>query len=99
MTQAPDNTDRKNPISGTPAPARAPAPESREMFSEISSLVAAMAKALGLSEADAAAALEGGEISLGMDRDGNGNPFVAATYKGVTARVYQGAIKRASDGA
>jgi len=72
-------------------------PESREMFTEIASLMAAMAKALNLSEADAIAALERGEVTLGLDRDSNGNPFVAATYQGVTARVYQGAIKRETD--
>ena len=69
-------------------------PESREMFTEITSLMASLAKALGLSEADTAAAVERGEVTLDLARDANGNPFVAATYKGTTARVYQGAIKR-----
>jgi hypothetical protein len=65
------------------------------MFTEISSLVAALAKALELSEADTAQAVERGEIGLNMARDANGNPFIAATHAGKTVRVYQGAIKRA----
>ena len=71
--------------------------ESREMFTQISSLVASIAKALGLPEAEAAAALERGEIALSLGRDANGNPFVAARHGDRTVRVYQGAIKREGD--
>ena len=80
--------------NATPDSQSGPGPESREMFTEITSLMAALAKALAMSEADTVAALDRGEITLAMNRDANGNPFVAATRNGVTARVYQGAIKR-----
>ncbi|TAL04230.1 MAG: hypothetical protein EPO08_02280 [Rhodospirillaceae bacterium] len=75
-------------------PSGPPRPESREMFTEITSLMAALAKALGLPEAEAVAAVERGEVTLNLARDANGNPYVAATRAGVTSRVYQGAIKR-----
>jgi hypothetical protein len=71
-----------------------PKPESREMFTEISSLVASLAKALGLPEAETAAAVERGEIRLSLDRDANGNAFIAARHGEKSVRVYQGAIKR-----
>jgi len=94
MTQAPDNDDNDNRdhrkgSAGDPGPS-----ESREMFAEITSLMASLAKALDMSEADAVAALERGDVTLHLDRDANGNPFVAATHGSKTARVYQGAIKR-----
>ena len=90
MTQASDDNSRKNTAApGGPRPG-----ESREMFSEITSLMASLAKALNLTEAAAVTALERGEITLRLDRDANGNPYVAASHGGVTARVYQGAIKR-----
>jgi hypothetical protein len=90
MTQAPDTDDRdKDGDAGG-----APSPESREMFAEITALMASVAKALDLTEAETAAALERGEVTLRLDRDANGNPFVAASRGGTTARVYRGAIKR-----
>ncbi len=73
-----------------------PKSESREMFTEISSLVASLAKALGLPEAETAAALERGDIQLNLGRDANGNAFVAAQHGERSVRVYQGAIKRAT---
>jgi len=64
------------------------------MFPEITSLVASIAKALGLPEADTVAAMERDEITLDLGRDANGNPFVIARHGERTVRVYQGAIKR-----
>jgi hypothetical protein len=75
-------------------PASKSAPENREMFNEISALVAALAKTFAIKDADAAQALESGAMTLDFAQDANGNRFVAATYGGKTARVYQGAIKR-----
>ncbi len=69
-------------------------PENREMYTEIASLLATLAKALDLSESEAIAAVERGEIALDFGRDENANRYVVATYRGQTARVYQGAIKR-----
>ncbi len=71
-----------------------PPSDSREMFTEISSLVASIAKALGLTEAETSAALERGEIVINLGRDANGNAFVAAQQGEKGVRVYQGAIKR-----
>ena len=85
-----------NKTGPRPAGAAHPAarPESREMFTEITSLMAALAKALGLTEAETATAVEQGQVTLNLAKDANGNPYIAATRDGVTARVYQGAIKR-----
>ena len=74
-------------------PEKPKAPETREMFTEISSLVASIAKALDLPEAETAAAVERGEIELSLGRDANGNAFVVARQGGKSVRVYQGAIK------
>jgi hypothetical protein len=71
-----------------------PASDRREMYNEISALVAALAKTFAMKDADAAQALESGAMTLDFAEDGNGNRYVAATYQGKTARVYQGAIKR-----
>ena len=71
------------------------APESREMFGEIATLMASLAKALSLSEADTIAAVEAGAVTLDFGRDANGNRFVAAGYQGRAVRLYQGAIKHA----
>ena len=68
-------------------------PESREMYGEIATLIATLAKAFVLTDADTIAALERGEIAVEFGQDTNGNKFVAATYEGRTVRVYQGAIK------
>jgi hypothetical protein len=88
MTQAPGSG---GPTGKTTTAAQ---PESREMYAEIGSLVASLAKALEINEADTAAALEQGEITLELARDSNGNAFVAARHGDKTVRVYQGAIKR-----
>ena len=69
--------------------------DSREMYGEIATLIASLAKALVLTDADTVAALERGEIALDYGQDANGNRFVAAAYQGRTVRIYQGAIKHA----
>lgn len=74
--------------------AQPPAPEHREMYAEIAALVGSLAKTFAMKDADVAAALESGAITLDFATDANGNRFVAATYGGKTARLYQGAIKR-----
>ena len=72
-----------------------PKNEPREMYSEISALVGTLAKTFGLKDSDAAAAVESGDMTLAFSRDANGNRFVAASYGGKTARLYQGAVKHA----
>ena len=69
----------------------------KEMYSEISALMGSIGKALSLSESDTIQAVERGEMSFEMGKDENGHNFVAVTYKGDTARIYQGAIKREAD--
>jgi hypothetical protein len=71
-----------------------PSSDKREMYTEIAALVGAIGKALALPEADVTTALENGAMTLEFGADSNGNRFVAVTYEGKTARVYQGAIKR-----
>jgi hypothetical protein len=71
-------------------------PESREMHQEIAELIAGVAKALAMSDGDTIAALENGEITLELGRDGNGNRFVSATYGDRTVQVYKGAIRQAA---
>jgi len=73
-----------------------PQNEPREMYSEISALVGTLAKTFGIKDSDAAAAVESGALTLAFSQDANGNRFVAASYGGKTARLYQGAIKHAN---
>jgi hypothetical protein len=73
---------------------KSPRGESREMYPEIAGLVASLAKAFAVSEAEIVTALEQGTLALGFHQDENGNRFVAASFDGRQARVYQGAIKR-----
>jgi hypothetical protein len=70
-------------------------PDSREMYGEIATLIASLAKALVLTDAETIAALERGEIAVDFGQDANTNKFVAATYQGRTVRIYQGAIRHA----
>jgi hypothetical protein len=67
--------------------------ETREMYGEIAGLIGALAKALALEEDAVIAAVERGALALDFGADDNGNRYVAATYQGRTARVYQGAIR------
>jgi hypothetical protein len=73
-----------------------PSSDKREMYTEIAALVGAIAKALAMPDAEITAALENGAMTLEFGADSNGNRFVAVTHLGQTARVYQGAIKRAA---
>jgi len=77
----------------TPSQPPGKAPESREMYSEIAALIAALAKTFSLKDSETAAALESGDMTLDFASDANGNRYVAATYDGKTSRIYQGAIK------
>jgi hypothetical protein len=83
-----------NPDPPQDQPDKEPRKEHREMYTEIAALVASLAKAFAMKESDAAAAVESGAVTFAFSRDANDNPFVAATYGGKTARLYQGAIKR-----
>lgn len=65
----------------------------REMFNEISALMAGVSKAFDLDEAGAIEAVERGEVEMHFDTDNNGNRFVLARYQGKSARLYAGAIK------
>lgn len=80
-------------MSQTPLepPAQRPAQGEREMYAEIGALLGALAKTFAVK--DAAAAVESGAMVLDFAQDANGNRFVAATFEGKTARIYQGAIK------
>ena len=69
----------------------------KEMYGEISALMGSIGKALNLSESDTIQAVERGEMTFEMGTDDNGHNFVAVTYQGDTARIYQGAIKREAD--
>lgn len=70
--------------------------EPREMYSEIAALIGSLAKTFGLSDADAAQAVESGVMDLEFGHDDSGNAFVGATYQGKTARIFKGAIKHAN---
>jgi len=69
--------------------------DSREHYQEISTLIASIAKALGLGEEETAKALENEEITLELGEDDNGNRFVRAIHGDKVAQVYQGAIRYA----
>ena len=73
-------------------------PENREMYGEIAALIGALAKSFGIKDSEVAAAVESGAMALQFGRDDAGNRYVAASYQGRTARVYQGAIKHAPSG-
>lgn len=62
------------------------------MRDELEALVAAIAKALDIPEADAAKAIEDGRVAIEMLSDGNGRNYVRVTQDGKSARIYQGAI-------
>ncbi len=74
-----------------------PTPPQPEMHSEISALIGAIAKAFAITESQAIEALERDAVAMEFQQDSNGNRYVAATYDGQTARIYQGAIKRPND--
>ena len=90
----PDPPQNQQPPPGE----KAGATERREMYGEIAALIGALAKTFAIEESAAAAAVESGAMTLDFGRDANGNRFVAATFAGRAARVYQGAIKRADPG-
>jgi hypothetical protein len=71
-----------------------PPSDRREMYTEIAALVGAIGKALEMKDADVSQALERGAMTVEFGADSNGNRFVAVTFEGKTARIYQGAIKR-----
>jgi hypothetical protein len=65
----------------------------REMHTEISALVGAIARAFALSDSEAAGAVERGAVAMDFGRDANGNWFVVAVFDGRTARIDRGAVK------
>ena len=66
--------------------------ENREMYTEITTLVGSIAKALELTEEDTVKALEANEIDVAMGEDDDGQRFIALEYQGKKARLYKGAI-------
>ena len=68
-------------------------PDSREMYTEVASLIASLGQAFGLDDGAVIGTLERGEVALEFGQDANDNKFVAATYQGRSARIYQGAIQ------
>ena len=73
-------------------------PSHLEMHAEISALIGAIAKAFAMTESQAIRAAEQNAMEMDFQHDSNGNRFVAVTYEGRTARIYQGAIKRPGSG-
>ena len=69
--------------------------ETREHYQQISTLIASVAKALGLPDDQVAKEIESGAIVLGMGQDDNGNHFVEARRGPVVGRIFQGAIRYA----
>ena len=88
-----NNPDPPQNQQPPPPPSQGGAEDPREMYGEIAALIGALAKTFVIEESAAAAAVESGAMALEFGRDANGNRFVAATFAGRTARVYQGAIK------
>lgn len=66
--------------------------ENRDMYTEITTLVGSIAKALDLSEDDTVKALEAGTISIAMTEDDDGQRFIGLEYQGKKVRLYKGAI-------
>lgn len=66
--------------------------ENREMFTEITTLVGSIAKAMELSEEETVKALESQAIAIAMAEDDDGQRFIALEYQGKKARLYKGAI-------
>lgn len=66
----------------------------REMHKEIAALVAALAKAFSLGDAEVIRGLEADAFALDFREDANGNRFVLARYGDKSARIYPGAIKQ-----
>lgn len=73
-----------------------PPPDTREMHKEIAALVAALAKAFAMPEAEVVRALERNAFALDFREDANGNRFVLARHGDKSARIYPGAIKQES---
>ncbi len=69
-------------------------PPNRELYAEIAALVASLAKAFQMKEADVISGLDRNAFTLDFGRDVNGNRFVVAAHEGRRARIYQGAIKK-----
>lgn len=67
--------------------------DNREMYEEINALVGSIAKALDLEAETVAGDLEAGRISISMDSDENGNPYLNVVRGDRTARIYKGAIQ------
>lgn len=67
----------------------------REHYDEINTLVASVAKVLGLDDKEAAGELESGKIVLSMGEDDDGNRYVQVTRGEAEGRIYQGAVRYA----
>ena len=66
----------------------------REMYEEVNALVGTIALGLEIEAAEAARALESGElVVVAMDQDERGR-FLVVTYGEKAVRIYQGAILR-----
>ncbi|MDY0243063.1 MAG: hypothetical protein VB101_04950 [Rhodospirillaceae bacterium] len=61
----------------------------RDMYAEVNILVSAIARELGLSEREAAQAIEKGEIAISMEQTPGGGRFLALAYKGRKGRIDQ----------
>ncbi|SDE92551.1 hypothetical protein [Rhodospira trueperi] len=73
--------------------------EHREMYHEIQTLLGHLAAALALPSEQVAALLESGDLTLSLETDADGRPYIAAEYgegdDRRTARVYRDAALRA----
>ncbi|WP_146002752.1 hypothetical protein [Telmatospirillum siberiense] len=68
--------------------------DEREMYAEMNALLGSIAKAFDLEPQEAARAVEAGEVGIEMREDFRGERYLAAQYRGRSAQIYQGAIKR-----
>ncbi len=71
--------------------------DEREYYAEVNALLGAVGKALDLTSDETVKALEAGDIAMEMQVDDLGQHFVAVTFQGRSAQIYQGAIRHAPE--
>lgn len=71
----------------------------RQSYDEISALVASVAKALDMDDADVVFAIEQGQLGMEMCTDAEGQNYLLVSHEDRIAHIYQGAIFRPVDSA
>lgn len=69
----------------------------RQSYDEISALVASVAKALDMNDADVVFAIEQGQLGMEMCTDAEGKNYLLVTHENRIAHVYPGAVFRPVD--